>query len=358
MLFLLSAWNANAAEPPVPPEVRTAAEFYNLGLERHQAGDIAGAEKCFEAVLKCPDRDDRARSKALLNLGAMEHEKARKQLDEARETVKRQELDPALKKLEAAEKTFGAARELYGQALSGGGAPALDDAAADDLLLHEADLKRLQELKKAVEELKKQLEKARQNAQNAQQQNQKQQNKQDRQQQKGQQQQKQGNRQQQDRQQSDQKQQSQQDQPQNAAQSAARQAAQESEKLRQTAEKLGQKQLEERARRAADDLRRAEAAPDAQSAQPHLDRAVKELAGSSGGEQKKSDEKKPSDERKTGERKDGEKPERNVEPKAAKKPDPGENGPEQLLRMLDDEERAIRRELRRRNARPAAGRDW
>lgn len=371
LLLILPAWGADAAEPPETREVRTAAELYNLGLERHQAGDRAGAERYFEAALKCPDRDERAFSKALFNLGAMEHETARRQLGEARRMVRRQELDPALKKLEAAEKEFGAARELYGQALSGSGAPALDGAAADNLRLYEADLKQLKELKKAIEELKKQLEKARQSAQNAQQQNQKQQKQDQQQQQNGQQKQDQKqngqrnqqqggqqNQQQQDRQQNGQKQQSQQNQRQNAAQAAARQAASESEKLRKNAEKLGQKQLEERARRAADDLRRAEAAPDAQSAQPHLDRAMKELADQSGGGQKKSAERKPENESKPDERKAGEKPERREESKTAEKPEPGETGPEQLLRMLDDEEREIRRELRRRNARPAPGRDW
>ena len=345
-LLLLLVWDAGAAEtttPPAPeaPEARTAAEFYNLGLKRHGSGDLAGAERCFEAVLKCPDRDERARAKALFNLGAMEHEKARRMLDEARHTAERQEIDPALKKLEAAEKVFGAARELYGRALSGVGAPVLVDAAADDLRLHEADLKRLRELKKNLEELKKQLEKARQSARNAQRQNQQQQ-------QSGQQQQQQGGQQKKDQQQ--------QNGRQNAASSAARQAAQESEKLRENAEKLGQKQLEERARRAAEDLRRAASAPDERSAQPHLDRAVKELDGQNGEEPKKSAGGKPAGERKNGERKDGEKPVPREEPGAAEKP--GETGPEQLLRMLDDEERAIRRELRRRGARPSAGRDW
>ena len=348
LLLILSAWGADAAEPPENTEMRTAAELYNLGLERHQAGDRAGAERHFEAVLKCPDRDERAFSKALFNLGAMEHETARRQLGEARQMVRRQELDPALKKLEAAEKEFGAARELYGQALSGSGAPALDGAAADNLQLYEADLKQLKELKKAIEELKKQLEKARQSAQNAQQQNQQQQKQDQQQQQNGQQ-----NQQQQGGQQNQQ-----QNQRQNAAQAAARQAASESEKLRKNAEKLGQKQLEERARRAADDLRRAEAAPDAQSAQPHLDRAMKELADQSGGGQKKSAERKPENESNPDERKAGEKPERREESKTAEKPEPGETGPEQLRRMLDDEERESRRELRRRTARPAAGRDW
>ena len=338
-LLLILVCNADAAEKLEKPVPRTAAELYNLGLERHQAGDITGAVQCFESVLKCPDRDERARAKALFNLGAMEHEKARKQLEEVRETVKKQELDPALKKLEETEKVFGTARELYGQALSGRGASALGDAAADDLLLHEADLKQLEELKKKINELKKQLEKARQSAQNAQQQNQQQQNQQ---QQGGQQ---------------NQPQNQQQNGQQNAASSAARQAAAESEKLQKAAEKLGQKQLEERARRAADDLRRAEKAPDAKSAQPHLDRAVKELADQDGKEQKKN-EKKQVDKQNTGERKDGEKPEKREETQAAEKPEkPGENGREQLLRMLDDEERSIRRGIRRRSA-PPAGRDW
>ena len=371
-LLLFLVCDAGAAEtpgPPVPevPEARTAAELYNLGLKRHETGDPAGAERCFEAVLKRPDRDERTSSKALFNLGAMEHEKARRMLDEARRTVERQELDPALKKLEAAEKVFGAARELYGQALSGGGAPALGDAAADDLRLHEADLKRLEELKKNLEELKKQLEKARQSARNAQRQNQKHQKQDQQQQQNGQQKQdqqqqqngqgkqdrqQQGGQQKQDRQQNGQQQR-------DAAQAAARQAARESENLQKQAEKLGQKQLEERARRAADDLRRAESAHDAQSAQPHLDRAVKELDGQNGGEPKKSAGEKPKDEQKNGERQDAEKPSPREEPQTAEKPEkPGENGPERLLRMLDDEERAIRRELRRRGARPPAGRDW
>ena len=85
---------------------------------------------------------------------------------------------------------------------------------------------------------------------------------------------------------------------------------------------------------------------------------MKELAGQDGGEPKKNEKKQP-EKPSSGERKDGKKPEKRAEAQAAEKPEkPGENGREQLLRMLDDEERSIRRGIRRRSAPPPAVRDW
>ena len=361
-LFLAMAlppWAAGAAEIP---QTQTAAELYNLGLERHEAGDVSGAAECFEAVLRHPDRDERARAKALFNLGALEHDAARKLLNEARETVQKQELDPALKKLGESRKRLDTARELYRRALSGDGAAALDGTAADNLKLRENDAAEIEKLRKAIEELEKQRRQARQSAGNARQQNEndrkqepqsgqpRQQNQNERKQ-SGQ---PQNGQQQQQNQSGENRPQGQSDE----AREAAKQAAEESEKLKDQAQKLGQKELAERAKRAADELREAERAPDPRSAKPHLDKAVGELDGKA---EEKSAEPRDAEPR-DAEPQDKPKQEKKDEGKreAAAKPADREAEREQLLDMLNDEEKARRRELRRRRVRrrTPVERDW
>ena len=387
-LFVIAALLPGTATAAELPETKTAAELYNLGLERHQAGDVTGAAECFEAVLRHPDRDERARAKALFNLGALEHDTARKLLAEARETTQKQQLDPALKKLGESRKHLDTAREFYRRALSGGGAAALNDTAADNLKLRENDAAEIEKLQKAIEAIKKQQQQAQQSARDAQQQNrqqqknaqrngrpqsgqQQQQNRQqngqqqeqgeqqgDQQQQQGGQQQQQQQNRQQNGQQQEQGEQQKQDRRQGQsddAREAAKRAAEESEKLREQAQNLGQKELEERAKRAADELRKAERAPDPRSAKPHLDKAVEELGGKA--EEEKNPAEPPNAEKPDGskpEKKDGEK--RETQPRAADR----EAEREQLLEMLDEEEKARRRELRRRQVRRRAPveRDW
>ena len=390
MFLLLAAPGVLRADEEPPPAAAPAEdagimaakrpeELYNLGLKRQQAGDAAGARLCYERLLQQPDKAGRARAKALLNLGAERHQTARKAFAEAQKQVAAQQLDPALAKLKAARGELGAAKEFYGAALADAGAAALDadGAAADDLRLREADLKRIEELEKRIEELKKQQRQAQQSARNAQQQNQnqkqqqKQQNQQQSQPQQGQhqqqnQQQSQPQQGQQDQQQS-QPQQGQQQQQSSDRREAIRDAAAASEKLQKSAEQLGQDKLKEQARRAAEELRRAEAAPDPKRAQPHLDRAVRELGGDEpkpdGEEQKKSGEQKPGGgEKKEGGQKSGE------ENKQAAEPVPGEElkkeadrkGTEQLLELLNDGEKRRREELnrRRRFRRPPVEKDW
>jgi len=377
----LLACGANAAEKPEaatpekPRELdtaapRKAAELYNLGLELHKSGDLAEAGKCFEAVLRHPDRDERARAKALSNLGAMEHSGARQTIGEAREQLKAQQIDQALGKLDGAAKSFDAAGELYKQALAGPGADALDKTAANNLRLLEKDRKELRDLKKAIEELKKQLDKARQSARNAQQQNRQDQQPQQKQQDKKNQQQSQSGQdkknqpqsqsgqdkkdQQQSQNGQDKKNQPQsqngqdkkdQRQQQSPAQAAAGQAAEESAKLRDRAEKLGQRKLEEQARQAAEELRQAERAPDAQSARPHLDRAVSALHDRGG---------EPPPEKKDGQKVNVRK--NRPEPEAKTGPD-GVTGHERLLRIMNEEELRQRRNMRGRNYRQP-DRDW
>ena len=356
-LFVIAALLPGTATAAELPETKTAAELYNLGLERHQAGDVTGAAECFEAVLRHPDRDERARAKALFNLGALEHDTARKLLAEARETTQKQQLDPALKKLGESRKHLDTAREFYRRALSGGGAAALNDTAADNLKLRENDAAEIEKLQKAIEAIKKQQQQAQQSARDAQQQNRQQQKNAQRngRPQSGQQQQQ--NRQQ-NGQQQEQGEQQKQDRRQGQsddAREAAKRAAEESEKLREQAQNLGQKELEERAKRAADELRKAERAPDPRSAKPHLDKAVEELGGKA--EEEKNPAEPPNAEKPDGskpEKKDGEK--RETQPRAADR----EAEREQLLEMLDEEEKARRRELRRRQVRRRAPveRDW
>ena len=374
-LLALCALSATGAAAELPDGgiagARTAAELYNLGLERHESGDAEGAGRCFEAVLRHPDRDERVRAKALFNLGAMEHDGGRTIVAGARDLVRKQELDPALEKLAAAEGRFAAARELYFRALSGSGAAAAEGAAADDLRLYEKDLAELEKLKKAIEELKKQQQKARQSAQDARERNREQQQQQQQQQQQNgaqqqqQQQQQQQNGEQQQQQQSgaQQRQGGEPQKPQGGdeARSAARRAAEESSKLRDQAKSLGQSGLEERARRAAEELRAAENSADSREAREHLDRAVEELGGDekkAGGEKPGGDEKQAGGEKPGGENKDAEN--RPGEAGKAGEKSAGElpDGGARLLDVLDGEERESRRRLRRGAPRPPVGRDW
>ena len=387
LLLVFCALFATGAAEEVPDGgiagARTAAELYNLGLERHGSGDLDGAGRCFEAVLRHPDRDERVRAKALFNLGAMEHDRGRTIVAGARDLVRKQQLDPALEKLAAAEGKFAAARELYFRALSGSGAAAAEDAAADDLRLYEKDLADLEKLKAAIEELKKQQQKAQQSARNAQRQDRQQQQQQKEQQQNGGQQQ-QGARQKEQPQQTggqDQKPPQGAQPPQTGEQkprgaqppqsdgrdgvrSAARRAAEESGKLREQAKELGQSELEERARRAEQELRAAENSADPREMREHLDRAVGELGA---GEEKKPDgnEKSGEGEKKAGGGKPGGNENKDAEDRPGKAEEAGEkasgecpDGGARLLDVLDGEERETRRRLRRGAPRPPVGRDW
>ena len=372
--------SAAPAEDAEIMAAKTPEELYNLGLKRQQAGDAAGAQRCYESVLRQPDETGRSRAKALFNLGAAEHQAARSEFDAARKQVAAQQLDPALAKLKAARGRLGRAREFYGAALAGAGAAALDDdnALPTDLRLREADLKRIEELEKQIEELKKQQQQARQSAQNAQQQNQQQQNQkqQNQQQQKDQQQQQnqQNQQQKEEQQQQNQQQKDQQSQQQGSdRRDAIRDAAAASEKLEKSAEQLGQQKLKEQAQRAAEELRRAEAAPDPKTAQPHLDRAVRELGGDekpdeerksgneekqNGGERKESEK----EQKKSGEEKSGEEQKQNGAQPLDEEPDKSADrkGAEQLLELLNDGEKRHREELnrRRRLRRPPVEKDW
>jgi len=392
-LCVLIPWSVGANEPEREEknlehrisEAPTAAALYNLGLERIKAEDISGAGRCFEAVLRHPDRNERVRAKALLNLGVMEHECARQTLEEAREQLKRQELAPALQKLDSAKKFLDTTGELYKQALADSGADALDQTAATDLRLLEKDTEETRKLKKSIEDLKEQLRKARQNARDAQKKNQQQQNKRqqdkqrDKQDQQGQQD-RQQNKQQQDKQQDKQNQQGQQNRQQNQqgqqdqkqqqdkqnqqgqqdrqsrqerqdrqerpdpAQAAARQAAEASEKLREQAKRLGQRKLEERAQLAAGELRQAERESDPQKARPHLDRAVNALDDRGDPPPQPQQPKpppRPKDEKKP--EKDENKPQK---PQAEEQKPANESEREQLLRIMNEEEREKRRQMR------------
>jgi len=361
-----------AAEPPDAElaAAKTPEARYNLGLARQEKNDAAGARRCYETLLRRPDERGRARAKALLNLGVAEHRAAREEFAAARAAVAKQELDPALAKLAAAGRRLDAAAELYGAALAGPGAAALDadGAAAADLRSREADAERIAELKKRIEELKRAQQQARQSAQNARQQNRKPQDQK-------QQDQKPQDQKPQDQKQQDQKQQDRQNgQPPSSGgevpREAIREAERRSDELRKQAESLGQKQLSEQAKRAAEELRRAESSPDRQSAQPHLERAVRELGADDRGDRRDAERQPERDKpRKAsgGEPRPGEAPpprpksEPAPAPGAAKRDDPAKDrGTEQLLQLLNDEERRHRGELNRRRQfrRPEVERDW
>ena len=368
LLFGFLTLTTVSAGPPPPPTPgaeklpaaqseklpSAPAELYNLGVAKQNAGDPETAKQCYEKVLKHRPPEEKLRMKSLFNLGVEEHRQGRDKLAAARTQVQSQQLDKSLEELEAARRRTEAAGELYSRALGAAASAAVEDAAATDLQLLERDRKAIDELKKQIEELKKQQQKARQSAQNAQQQNQqqKQQNQQQNQQKQDQQQQNQQQKQ------GQQQQQQQSQQPQSAAGSAQR----ESEKLREQAEKLGQKELEKHAANAADELKKAQEEQkkgDREQAQKHLDNAVRELGSDKPDKPDKQNQPdKPGDDR-SGEKKD----EQKSGAPAPQEPKPqadDRKGAEQLLKLLNDEEKQRRGELHKvRDARrPQVEKDW
>ena len=383
-LFAMTAVSAGPPPPPPPPgmEILPAAsgeklpadpaELYNLGVAKQNAGDSDAAKAYYEKVLGHRPPEERLRMKALFNLGVDEHRQGRDKLAAAQTQVQSQQLDKALEELEAARQRADAADELYSQALGATVSTALEDEAATDLQLLARDRKAIEELKKKIEELKKQQQKAQQSARNAQRQNRQQkQQKPDRQQQKQQQEQQKQDKQQQQDQQPDRQQQKQQQEQQKQDRRQSRQqqsptdsARNESEKLREQAEKLGQKELEKHAAQAAEELKKAREAQDKEdleTAQKHLDNAVRELGS---GEEDNPRSEKPEKPNKKNDAGSGEKKSEQktgvpepAEPKAS--PD-DRKGAEQLLKLLNDEEKQRRGELRKmRDARRVqVERDW
>ena len=158
----------------------TPAELYNAARESQLAGDKEAAS-LYEQAIREGVGDREVRSRALYNLGIGSHRNVEETLNKALESVKAQQLDPALKMLDEALNRIGDTEELYRQSLaSSAGAP-------NNLARLASDRSRVEELKKKIEELKKQQEQAKKQAQQARDQNKQEQNQQDQKNQQGQQ---------------------------------------------------------------------------------------------------------------------------------------------------------------------------
>ena len=398
----------------------TPAELYNSAREGQLAGDKKASE-LYEQAIREGVGDREVRARALYNLGIAAHQGVEADIKKALDSVKSQQLDPALKTLDEALGRIGETEELYSQSLASSGTP------PNNLGRLAADRNQIEVLKKKIEELKKQQQKAQQQAQqarnqnkqqqqqqqnqqqqNQQQQNQQQQNQQQQQQQQQQQNQQQQNQQQQNQQQQNQQQQNQQQQNQQqqnqqqqnqqqqnqqqqnqqqqnqqqqnqqaqkdrqkqqgkSADEAIEKAKQEAEKLQQQADALDQKKMSEQAQKARQELEKAaeERKNDRQDqAQKHLDEAVKAL--SSGGGQNQENQKnqqgkdqkdqkdqqgkdqKDQKDQQGKDQKDRKEQQSAAEQSAStgnkeeKKQDISPDTAEQMLRMMEEEEKSLR----------------
>ena len=323
---------ADVAEKEKTAEKKTDTlspeELYNAGLKAQtQENDPAKAAGLYEQAIAAVNSAPEVRSRSAQNLGVMNHQKARALFQQAVQTVQAQQLDPALQQIDTGLKQLAVTENIYRDSLR----EAADTrAVARNLHQMIQDRKKAEELKKKIEELKKKQQEARQNTQKAmdqqkqqnqqdkqnQQQNKQQQKQQDKQQQdKGQQNQQKQDKQnqsqqnqqhkqnqqnkqdqqhqnQQDKQQQDKGQQNQQDKQQNQQQTdKARESVRQ---LEQQAKDLNQKQMEDQAKKAGEELdkaRQAQRQNQDRKAEEHLKKALDQL-GKEQDQQNKPDQNK------------------------------------------------------------------
>ena len=411
VLFVCGAAENPAAGQQAVPAVRQAEklpdspeELYNLARERQLKGS-EDAVRLYEEVLKRSEHRPGLQARSLFNIGTGVHRGGREVVTGARSQLQAQQLDPALKKLEEAKKRLDEAEELYARALSIGEAREFHAEAAGNLQQLHADRKKIEELKKQIEDLKKQQEKARQDAKNAKDKNQqknqqkqqpqkqndqqkqkdqqnqpqKQNDRQKQQNQKDQQKQQQKNQKQDQRKQNEQdrkdqqgqqdrqqQQQQKQQQDRQSVDQAIDQARQSSQDLRKKADELKQDRLSEQARKAREELDKARQETDKEKKQKHLDEAYKALGGENADKKEQKKDGSPQKKDKDGKDKNekGKMPEKlPAQPRAGEKEKqekPDGKTAEQLLKMLNDEEKQRREQLMnmRRMRRAPVQKDW
>lgn len=332
-------------------------ELYAQGRKQQLAGDKSAAQY-YEKAVQLPGSTENIRSSSLHNLGVMNHHDGREMLNKARVMLDSQQLDEAGKSVDAAEKIFHGADELYTRAMDSAGVPdPSNDSAGSNFRQLLLDRKQAQELKKAIEKLKQQQQQARQQTQQAEQQNQKQQ--------------------QQQQQNSDGKQQSgkqpqqqnQQTEPQNQQpQQQTRQAEQAAKELAEQARQLKQDKMEESAREAQKKLSEARKLQE----QGKFDEAQKKLADAaeklgreeqpapqSGKEERSGKDKRSGDASEKEDNKSDNTPQERSGDAEKEKKSEKERANERKLELLDDESKALREAVRRRNMRRApVEKDW
>ena len=346
ILMLCAVLLCGAAEP-LPPQApaeeplpEQADELYNLARKRQIDGKKNYAELYEKIIRESAGRPD-LRSKALFNSGSGVHNAGRNTIAQALSGVQTQQLDEALKKLDAAEKELQNAEELYALALQIPDAASFSGNISGNLQLLAADRRRIEELRKKIRDLQKQQQQAKQDIQNAMDQ------------QKQDQKQKQNQNQKQDQQKDQQKQNQKQDQKQQAVD----QAASSTEKLEKMAQDLKQEKLKENAAKAKEEISKAKAEKDSGKKQQHLQNALDALGkndpsekqGSGKDQQKQDQSKQPAPQENPG--RAGERPAPDAKDRKSK---------EALLELLEDEENQRREQLmkQRRSRRQRVEKDW
>lgn len=337
LLVLLSALPVAGAEEKLLALPENPYELYAQGRKQQLAGDKSAAQY-YEKAVQLPGTNESVRSASLHNLGVLSHLDGREMLNKARAMLESQQLDEAEKSVTAAGEKFNGTEELYTRSMQSAGVPQnSEDISGGNFRQLLLDRKQAEELKKAIEELKKQQQQAQQQTQQAQQQNkQQQQQQQNQQNQKNQ----------------------QQNQQQNQAQQQTQQAQQAAKELAQKANELKQDKLEKSANEARQKLEEAEKLQQQgkfDEAQKKLDEAAGKLGQDKKQENSRSGQEKPA----------GGKPENDTEsgsaPSEAEKAQKSEKerAGERKLELLDDEAKALREAVRRRNMRRTpVEKDW
>jgi Ca-activated chloride channel family protein len=332
----LAAENDKTKEPSAldaATHVDNPVELYNMALELQrknapEAGDV------YRRAINMATDNRQVQSASYQNMGVMQHEKARGKIQESMKLVEQQNLDGALKSLDAVKKELTVAEDLYVEAMvaaeeqesgkktstvpentSGTDVPAPENVSYDSIAMNQQklliDRSMVEELKKKIEELKKKQQEAQKKIQQAQQEQQKQnqdkqqqQNQQDKQEQKQDKQQQQNQQDKQEQKQDKQQQQNQQDKQeqkqdkqqqqnqqnkqeqkqdkpqQSKAEQSRKDAQQAVDDLKQSAEELKQENLQKSAQDAADELKKAEQAQQknqGKKAEEHLENALDKL---------------------------------------------------------------------------------
>lgn len=335
----------------------TPEELYNTARASQLAGG-KDAVSLYEQAIR-EGRDNReVRSRALYNLGVASHRGAEEALSGALESVKAQQMEQAMEKLENAAARLREAEELYRQSLaSSSGLP-------DNLARLASDRSRVETLKKKIEELKKQKEEAKQQIEQARDRNRQEANRKDSQ--------KSSNRETpMEKQPQERSQNSEEDlQLRSDADSAIEQAMRKTEQLKKQADELNQTRLSQHAGKARQELEKAEQERQnhrREQAQNHLDEAARIFSADSKDQEREMRESQPPEEQQLSQKQREQKEasgEGGGEPSPKKAPveqaeraiereERGEISQEvadQLFRMMKEEEQSLRDRVNRGRA--------
>ncbi|MBN2643503.1 MAG: VWA domain-containing protein [Victivallales bacterium] len=302
----LTAENDKTAKPSAldaAAHIDDPVKLYNLALEMQRQNSPEAGEM-YRRAINMATKNRQVQSASYQNMGVIQHEKARGKIQESMKLVEQQNLDGALKGLDAVKKELTVAEDLYVEAMvaaeeqesgrksstaqegtPGTDIPAPENVSHGSIAMNQQklllDRSMVEELKKKIEELKKKQQEAQKKIQKAKQEQQKQNQdkpQQDKQEQKQDKQQNQQDKQEQNQQ--DKQDQAKPQQNQNQAEQSRKDAQQAVEDLKQSAEELKQENLQKSAQDAADELKKAEQAQQkdqGKKAEEHLENALEKL---------------------------------------------------------------------------------